>query len=350
MEQHNLNFQADRIEMVLAAHRAPARVSGGRLSPRTIQFHLEPAARTSLGQLQSLTEELAVALGAPSVQLNRVAGRLELQVPRDAPRVVRFRDIVRRLDADDAVRRAVRVPGTALLGLDQEGIPLLLRLSSPDVTHCLIAGATGSGKTELVRTVAASLVYFQKPRDIQLALFDPQGRGLAPLASVPHLLFPLVREPAEMVMRLEKLVSEMERRERNRIARPRIVVVVDELADILQTGGEGLASLLTRLAQRGRRAGLSLIACTQKPSAQAVGSLLKANLPMRIVGRVTNPDEARVAAGVGGTGAERLMGKGDFVLVAGGQRIRFQAAYIAPEDWPLISNLHSARQVDNQQV
>ncbi len=333
MEKHNLNFQADRIEMVLAAHRAPARVSGGRLSPRTIQFHLQPAAHTTLGQLQSLTEEVALALGAPSVRLTRTAGTLSLEVSRDAPRVVRFRDVIRRLDADDTVRRAVRVPGTALLGLDQEGIPLLLRLSSPDVTHCLIAGMTGSGKTELVRTIVASLVYFQKPRDIQLVLFDPQGRGLAPLTSVPHLLFPLVREPAEMVMRLEELVSEMERRERECITRPRIVVVVDELADILQTGGEDLAGLLTRLAQTGRSAGLSLIACTQKPSAQAVGSLLKANLPMRIVGRVTSPDEARVASGVSATGAERLLGRGDFVLVAGGERIRFQAAYVG--DWGL---------------
>ncbi len=328
MEQQNLNFQADRIEMVLAAHQAPARVSGGRLSPRTIQFRLQPAARTTLGQLESLTGELALALGAPSVQLTRVAGKLELKVPRDAPRVVRFRDVVRQLEADDAVRRAVQMPGTALLGLDHEGIPLLLRLSSPEVTHCLVAGMTGSGKTELVRTVVASLAHFQKPRDIQIALFDPQGEGLAPLASIPHLLFPLVREPAETVMRLEGLASEIERRERSRIARPRLVVVVDELADLLQMGGERVAGLLTRLAQRGRRAGLSLIACTPKPSAQAVGSLLKANLPVRIVGRMTGPDEARVAAGMGGTGAERLLGRGDFVLVAGGARIHFQAAYV----------------------
>jgi S-DNA-T family DNA segregation ATPase FtsK/SpoIIIE len=333
MEQQNLNSQADRIEMVLAAHRAPARVSGGRLSSRTIQFHLQPAARTTLGQLQSLADELALALGTPSVQLIRVAGKLELQVPRDTPRVVRFRDVVRQLDADDAVRRAVRVPGTALLGLDQESIPLLLRLSSPDVTHCLISGMPGSGKTELVRTVVASLAYFQKPYDIRIALFDPRERGLAPLTALPHLLFPLVREPAEMVTRFEELVSEMERRERDCTARPRILVVVDELADLLQMGGERLAGLVTRLAQRGRRAGLSLIACTQTPSAQAIGSLLKANLPVRIVGKVTSPDQARVAAGMGGTGAERLRGKGDFVLVAGGARIRFQAAYVG--DWGL---------------
>ncbi len=246
----------------------------------------------------------------------------------EAPRFVRFRDVLRQVQADDAVSRAARVPGTALLGLDEEGIPLLLRLSSPDVTHCLVAGAAGSGKTEMVRAMIASLVHFQNPRDLRLALFDPRGRGLAPFSSVPHLLFPLVREPTETISRLEHLVVQVERREQDRLSHPRIVVIVDQLADVLQAGGEQVAALLTRLAQRGRRAGLSLVACTQRPSAQEVGVLLKANLPIRIVGKVNTADEARVATGIGSSGAERLQDRGDFVLLAGGARIRFRAAYV----------------------
>ncbi|MBI4788632.1 MAG: hypothetical protein HY782_16495 [Chloroflexi bacterium] len=135
---------------------------------------------------------------------------------------------------------------------------------------------------------------------------------------------------------MQYLVAEMERREREGIERPRIVVVVDELADLLQTCGTELEGLVTRLVQRGRSAGLSVVACTQKPSAKAVGSLLKANFPVRLVGKVASAEDARVAAGVGGTRAEKLAGRGDFLLIAGGQTIRFQAALIRAEQIPAL--------------
>jgi S-DNA-T family DNA segregation ATPase FtsK/SpoIIIE len=330
--QRQLNTQADRIELVLAHHKAPARVWGGRLTDRTIQFDLTPAAHTKLRTLQALTEEVALALGTPSARLTRHAGRLSLEVPRaDAPPLA-LTTLAQSLLQDEHLRRVLAVAGTAILGRDTEGVPLLLRLASPEVAHCLIAGTTGSGKTELARTLLASLLLHQKPRDIQLALFDPKGRGFAPFAAAPHLLFPLVQSPVETLARLEYLVAEMERREREAIERPRIVVVVDELADLLQTCGRELEELLTRLVQRGRSAGVSVVACTQKPSAQVVGSLLKANFPVRLVGRVASAEDARVAAGVGGTGAEKLVGRGDFLLIAGGEQIRFQAALIRPEE------------------
>ena len=334
MEKRLLNFQADKIEMVLAAHKAPARVWGGRLTSRTIQFHLAPAASTKMHKLHALTEEVALALGAPSARLTRSQGMLSLEVPREDAQLVSLLDLARRLHADEGIRRALSAAGTAILGLDTEGVPLLLRLSSPDVAHCLISGTTGSGKTELARTLLGSLTMHQKPRDLQLALFDPKGRGLAPFAQAPHLLFPLAQEPAMTIYRMQYLVAEMERRERAANERPRIVVVIDELADLLQTCGTDLEMLITRLVQRGRSAGLSLVACTQKPSAKAVGSLLKANFPVRLVGKVTSAEDARVAAGVGGTGAEKLAGRGDFLLIAGGQTIRFQAAYLPANEIP----------------
>lgn len=332
MEQRLLNFQADKIEMVLAAHKAPARVWGGRVTPRTVQFHLAPAPTTKLNKLEALTEEVALALGTPSARLTRSNGTLSLEVPRTKARFVSLAELDRRLQADATLRRALAVAGTAILGLDAEGVPLLLRLASPEVAHCLIAGTTGSGKTELARTLIASLAMHQKPRDLQLALFDPKAHGLAPFAHLPHLLFPIVREPDEMRRRFAYLVAEMERRDREGIQRPRIVVVMDELADALQTGGRELEALITRLVQRGRSAGLSVVACTQKPTASAVGSLMKANFPVRLVGRVTSAEDARVAAGIGGTGAEKLAGRGDFLLIAAGEVIRFQAARVAEDD------------------
>ena len=182
------------------------------------------------------------------------------------------------------------------------------------------------------RTMLAALVQHQKPRDIQLALFDPKYHGLAPFANTPHLLFDIVDDPEQMVIRMNYLVGEMERRDREQITRPRIVIAIDELADILQTGGAQVEALLTRLVQRGRSAGISLIACTQKPTARAVGSLMKANFPVRIVGRVASGEDARVASGISGSGAEKLTGRGDFLLIAGGQVIRFQAAQVRAEE------------------
>lgn len=332
MEKQTLNLQADKIEMVLAAHKAPARVWGGRLTPRTVQFHLAPAANTKLARLETLTEEVALALGAPTARLTRVNGTLSLEVPRHDSRFIALAELEARIERDEHLRRIIRAAGTAILGLDSEGVPLLLRLASPDVTHCLIAGTTGSGKTELARTMLASLTRHQKPRDLQLALFDPKLHGLAPFQHAPHLLFPIVADPDHTLAKMRYLVAEMERRDQLLIERPRIVVVVDELTDWMQVCGSELEALLTRLVQRGRSAGMSVIACTQKPTARAIGSLMKANFPVRIVGRVASTDDARVAAGMGGTGAEKLAGRGDFLLIACGQIIRFQAAQMEIRD------------------
>lgn len=323
--------------MLLAAHKAPARVWGGRLTPRTVQFHLAPAATTKLAKLEALTEEIALALGTSSARLTRTNGTLSVEIPRTDSRFISLTALDARLKSDERMKRALMQPGTAVLGLDSEGVPLLLRLTSPEVAHCLIAGTTGSGKTELARTMIASLTLHQKPRDVQIALFDPKGYSFAPFANVPHLMFPIINDPGETVARLRWLVAEMERRDHaamlfpNRTERPQIIVVIDELADLMQTCGKELEALLTRLVQRGRSAGISLIGCTQKPAARVMGSLIKANFPARLVGRVASTDDARVAAGVGGTGAEKLAGRGDFLLIAAGQIIRFQAAYVNPE-------------------
>jgi DNA segregation ATPase FtsK/SpoIIIE-like protein len=108
--------------------------------------------------------------------------------------------------------------------------------------------------------------------------------------------------------------------------------VIDELADLLMVSGKQTREALTRLTQRGRSAGIHLIACTQKPVSQVVGSLAKANFPVRLVGRVTSPEDAKVATGYAGTGADRLRGPGDFIAVTGGQMTRFQAAYVSTRE------------------
>jgi S-DNA-T family DNA segregation ATPase FtsK/SpoIIIE len=160
------------------------------------------------------------------------------------------------------------------------------------------------------------------------------------LAGLPHLLRPVLSEPEAVEETLGHLVQLMLARDREgrvpandgKPGEPRVVVGIDELADLLMATGKETQSALTRLAQRGREAGVHLVACTQKPASQVVGSLAKANFPVRLVGRVTSPEDAKVATGYAGTGAERLRGPGDFIAVTGGQMTRFQAAYISPQE------------------
>ena len=325
-----LELQADRIELVLAQHKAPARVAGGVVTPRWVQFHLNPALGTRLNRVQALADELALALGARQVRISRHGAALQVEVPRPDPQPVRLLDLCRRLPA---------VPlGTAVLGLADDGAPLLLRLPSPDVAHVLVAGTTGSGKTALVQALVLSLALAHRRSQLQVVLLDPKGRAFAPLADLPHLLRPVVVAPAEAAAVLRELVGVMESRDRLSAAgegahdTPRLVVVIDELADLALTGGKGVLEALGRLAQRGREAGLHVIACTQKPATSVLGSVTKANFPVRLVGRVTSLEDARVATGLGGSGAERLSGRGDFLAVSGAGMTRFQAAFIAPDE------------------
>jgi S-DNA-T family DNA segregation ATPase FtsK/SpoIIIE len=330
MDKRFFDLQADKIETVFASFRAPVRVWGGCLTPNTVQFHLAPAITTPVTRIETLTDQVALALGTPSARVTHVRGKLTLEVPRSDKRTVSYTALARRMEQDDLLSRAMNVPGTALLGVDSEGVPVLLRLSSPDVAHCLVTGVAGSGKSELARTLIVSLVSHQPPRDLQLALFDSKGYGLTPFSRLPHLLFPIAQETLSAIEGLHWLAREVARREHAQNERPRIIVVIDELVDFLQSCNQEFENHLANLLQRGRRTGISVVACTAKPLAGVVGSLTRADFPIRIVGRVASAEDARVAAGVEGTSAEKLDGRGDMILVAGGETIRFRAAYIRP--------------------
>lgn len=318
-----LEERADRIERLCAEHRILVRVQGGVVTPRLVRFHLllDPAVR--LSRLEALSEDLALALGVASARFRRQDGLLALEVPRPQPSGLSL------------VRLQAQLPplphGTALLGRDEEGAPLLLRIGAPEVSHILIAGTTGSGKTALLRTLLSSLALSNDPDELRFLLVDPKGRGLGVFEGLPHLASPVVREGEEAEKRLRWLLEEMAWREEKGVREPRVMVAVDEVADLLHLRPT-LQEALTRLAARGRESGLHLVLCTQKPAAEALGGLLRANLPCRVVGKVVSAQEAVMASGLRGTGAEKLLGRGDFILVAGGEVVRFQAAYISGEE------------------
>jgi S-DNA-T family DNA segregation ATPase FtsK/SpoIIIE len=223
-------------------------------------------------------------------------------------------------------------PCTAVLGLEEEGAPLLLRLGSPEVAHVLIAGTAGSGKTSLARTMALSLALLSRQRRVQVALIAPGGQGFAALVGLPHLVRAPVAQVGAALGLLWELVQEMERRGRQAASEPRLVAFVDELDGLLQAGGQSAEKALGQLLQRGHRAGLHVVGCTRDATAAGIGSLVKASFAVRLVGSVAGPEEAKAAAGMRGTGAERLLGRGDFLLVALGEVVRFQAAWAAPEE------------------
>lgn len=319
-------MQAARIETVLGAHKVPARVWQATVTPRFVRFDVTTALGTRLTKVSSLAEELAFALGARATRVYREGGVLHVEVPLDTARTVPLLPLCSRLTAVP--------PYCAVLGIDEGGAPLLLRLDSPDVAHVLVAGTTGSGKTALARTLLLSLAMHNHPGQLQIAMIDPKGRGLGVLAGLPHIWrgAGVAQDSEAAVTLLTALVEEMSRRDAAARSLPRLVVAVDELADLLQTGGKPVADALTRLTQRGREAGIHVVAATQRPSAALVGGLMKANFPVRLVGSVVSPEDAKVAAGVAGSEAERLLGRGDFLLITKGQMIRFQAAYAADDE------------------
>lgn len=319
-----LEAQADHLETILASHKIRATVEGGTVTPRLVRFRLAPAAGVKIAHIARLSEELAMALGARSCRVIRQGQHIQLEFPRAGRQTVRLERVQAALSHVP--------PATAVLGLDADGAPLLLRLSSPDVAHVLIAGTTGSGKTALAQTMIASLLMANSLSELGLVLIDPKGRGYRRFADAPHLLLPIANHAGAGLAGLEWLVDEMERRDQEGVSLPRIVAFIDELADLALVGGKAVERLLTRVVQRGREAGIHVVACTQKPSASVIGSLVKSNFPVRVVGAVASADDARVATGMAGSGAERLAGRGDFLVVAHGVPHRLQAAYIAPID------------------
>jgi S-DNA-T family DNA segregation ATPase FtsK/SpoIIIE len=354
--RHRLESQANRIEAVLALNKVEARVTGGTVTPRWVRFQVLPAVGAKISRIKNLSEEMAAALDAANCRVSRHGAAVSVEVPRDDPQPVRLLPLYEQL-VESPASEGMAVPPcpaippvTAILGLADDGAPLLIRLPSPDVAHILVAGTTGSGKTVLLQSIILSLAITNPPaaapqraegegEGLALLLIDPKGHAFGPFGDLPHLARPVISRPEETVEALHSLVRLMERRAESpnpRSPKPNtlspVVVVIDELADLLMVGGKPVQRALTRLTQRGREAGIHVVAATQKPTTAVLGPLVKANFPVRMVGRVTSVEDARTATGWTGTGAERLMGRGDFLAVAEGRVTRFQVAHVSPAE------------------
>jgi S-DNA-T family DNA segregation ATPase FtsK/SpoIIIE len=332
-----LEHQANAIEYVLHAHGINARVAGGTLSPRLVHFQLQVPKTVRLSRLTSLLHELTEALEVDAVRLapDPDSGAPVLEVPRPDPVPVRLLPLARKV--------AEVVPAvTATLGLDTTGTPLLLRLDAPEVGPALIAGAPGAGKSSLLQVVALSLALHNAPRDVRLLLLDQSGparrgrRGLAPwigLEGLPHLVTLPVHGPEEVHLRLRWVNRLLNRRleqlaEGEALDGSALVILLDGLDAVLQgQGARERSDLLGRIAAEGRDVQIHLVAATTHPDLSK-----DLHWGARLVGRVADADQAAAAAGVQGSGAEGLLGAGDFLAILGGDTLRFQSASVTPDE------------------
>jgi len=342
---HQLEIQSRRIEKVLSKHDVPARVEGGYVQPRSIRFDLASHLETGLERLRQIKQELLTAVGAADGELVPHNGGWQLHVARPDEPPVSLLDLL-------ALVPDVP-PLTIVLGLDEDGRPVLVELSEQELTHILITGEKGAGKTSLLRTIALSLALTHKQSQLQLAVIDGSSGGefeaytaLEPLTYLPHMLASVVYGSEEYVELVNFLAGECAYRQEQQMNTPKIVVLMDEATRLFRQTAEQAKAFegITQLLQRGPAVGIHLILTTDEPQSERLSNTLRLNLPVRLVGKVADEGQAVAAADMSGTQAEYLLGQGDFLAVVDRQMTHFQAAFIGDYDLHLtLETLHRAR-------
>ncbi len=343
-DERSINQTAGMIEKSLAEFGIPAKVVGFRVGPTVTQFAVEPGfvekggseeeqdnrIKVRVAQIAGLRRDLALALSAERLRIEApVPGRpyVGIEVPNMRTSMVRLRSIL-----ETEAFYKVGSPLTIALGRDVSGLPVVADLST--MPHLLIAGTTGSGKSVCIAAITACLVMNNTPDDLRLVMIDPKMVELVRFNGLPHLFGKVETDIQRILGVLRWVVAEMDRRYKlleemharnidsyNRKARrhklaeplPRIVVLLDELADLMMTAPDQTEPMLIRLAQLARATGIHLVVATQRPSTDVVTGLIKANFPARISFAVASSVDSRVILDTGG--AESLLGHGDMLFM-----------------------------------
>jgi len=307
---------ADKLSQRLTMANIPHRFVCCRRSYQYLRFHLRTPG--PLSKIERLADDLAVWAGVKVVYVSRAGKYVVLDVARPGMRQLTFSDLAPHLTSDDL---------RCVVGVALSGSIVALDFSSPVTPHLSIAGTTGSGKTTLLLTLALQLLAKQ---DVGVLLLAPAVGRFKELDGARNLLAPVLSDEDSIGKALAWAVQEMDRRNRAGVRRPHLFLIVDELADVISLV-PGAADRLTRLARRGREAGVHLIVATQNPLSALLGSLAKSNLSARIVGQVKSPENARVATGRRGSRAHLLLGRGDF-LYSGLTFVHFQGPWVSSEE------------------
>ncbi|MBR5571823.1 MAG: DNA translocase FtsK 4TM domain-containing protein [Oscillospiraceae bacterium] len=308
-----------------------------------------------LSKLTNLSDDIALALGASGVRIAPIPGKIAavgIEVPNRTVTAVRIRDVVES-------RNFVTHPSNVAfaVGKDIGGNAIVGNIAR--LPHVLIAGTTGSGKSVCTNSLIVSLLYKSTPEEVRFIMVDPKMVELAPYNGIPHLLIPVVTDPKKAAGALQWAVFEMMKRYKmfsergvkdlagfNALAEsdgelkklPTVVVVIDELADLMLVAAKEVEESICRVAQMGRAAGVHLVIATQRPSADVITGLMKANIPSRIAFAVASAMESRIILDT--PGAEKLVGKGDMLYFPLGDNkpTRVQGCFITPEEIERVVN------------
>ncbi len=333
----------EKLIEALKAYKLNVLITEEVVGPRTRTFVLELGGVTTVRQIRSRLEDLAVRLHAASVTMRLEEGQLTLEVSRTDAEYPKLFDLVR--------KSAVNKPGQLVLGLSNTGRVVQVELRS--LPHLLVAGTTGSGKSVALHSILTGLIATHSPRDLRVILVDPKQLELRRYAGLPHISHEIVTTAQAAARVLLQLVQLMERRYSELSAAgltdahdapdrfPIIVVCIDEYADLLEEDDCGIEEYLIRLAAKSRAAGIHLVVATQRPSVDVVTGLLKANIPARLALRTASSVDSRVI--LDAPGADKLLGRGDGIFSAGGSTTRLQVPFTTDADALALHRHYSAR-------
>ena len=354
VNDEELKSQAKSIEEKLLEFEIDVTMRDAHPGPTVTQFTLKPAEGVKLSKIANLKDDLALALAAPSLRIEApIPGKslVGIEMPNRERSTVHLREI---LESPDFVQSPSNL--TLPLGRDVAGNAIVEALD--EMPHLLIAGATGAGKSVCMNSFLTALLFQNAPDQLKLILIDPKRVELMPYNDIPHLLTPVITDSEKALQALRWAVAEMGRRlhrfseagsrnidEFNEAQTdesemiPRIVIVIDELADLMMRQFKrDTETMIVRIAQMARAVGMHLVIATQRPSVDVITGLIKANIPTRVAFRVVSSVDSRTI--LDSIGAEDLLGKGDMLLsdAETPRPIRIQGIYISPKEIARVIN------------
>ena len=335
-----------RLNDALASFKIDAHIINVTRGPSVTRYEVELAKGVRLSKLTTAADDLALNLGATGVRIAPIPDRVSvvgIEVPNRAVNTVSLREVI-----DSKEFSSAKSKSSFAVGKDIGGKCIVGNIAK--LPHMLIAGTTGSGKSVCMNSVIISLLYKASPDDVKLIMVDPKMVELGIYNGIPHLLIPVVTDPKKAAGSLQWAVTEMLRRYKamsdagvrdlesyNSIVEseeggkrlPQVVVIIDELADLMLVAAKEVEESICRIAQMGRAAGIHLIIATQRPSADVITGLMKANIPSRIAFAVASAMESRIILDT--QGAEKLVGKGDMLYapIGCGKPKRVQGCFVS---------------------
>lgn len=381
IDKAGLERNARLLESVLDDFHVKGTINAVRPGPVVTMYELEPAPGIKASRVIQLAEDIARNMSALSARVAAIPGRTVMGI--ELPNAQRESVVLHEMIGSDSFQEQTgQLP--IILGKNISGDPVIADLAP--MPHLLIAGTTGSGKSVGLNCMIVSLLYRLTPDQCKMIMIDPKMLELSTYDDIPHLLSPVVTEPAKAVRALKWAVEQMEERyrmmssisvrnlanynEKVKTAKakgeplgrkvqtgydpetsrpiyeeeqldyevlPQIVIIVDELADLMMTAGKEVEFLIQRLAQKARAAGIHLIMATQRPSVDVITGVIKANLPTRISFHVTSKIDSRTI--LGEQGAEQLLGKGDMLYMPGGKQLtRVHGPFVSDDEVRLIAD------------